>query len=96
MLLHGGRPEDHAASNGLHIQRRSCRITGDGRGIIPHTEIMMIDGAYDDDLVPRVCIGSGNFTHPENSDDSQLRLMGRDAHSAYLSWFYKLRSACGG
>ncbi|GAA2391549.1 hypothetical protein GCM10010420_14680 [Streptomyces glaucosporus] len=87
---------DRAASNGQRIQRRSCRITTSGRDIIPHTKAMMIDGAYDDDTIPRVYTGSANFTHLENSDDSQLRIMGRDAHSAYLSWFYKLRSACGG
>lgn len=85
---------DRTAANGLRIQRRSCDITTDGRHVVPHTKIMMIDGAYDDDLVPRVYTGSANFTKLENSDDSQLRIMGRADHSAYLSWFYKVRAAC--
>ncbi|MDT0345461.1 hypothetical protein [Streptomyces litchfieldiae] len=55
---------------------------------------MMTDGRYDDDIVPRVYTGSANFTHLENSDDSQLRVMGRTVHDAYLSWFYDLRAAC--
>ncbi|CAL9659623.1 phospholipase D-like domain-containing protein [Streptomyces sp. enrichment culture] len=87
---------DRAASNGQNIQRRSCRITTSGRDIIPHTKVMMIDGAYDDDIIPRVYTGSANFTHLENSDDSRLRIMGRNTHNAYLSWFYRLRSVCGG
>ncbi|MEU6715800.1 phospholipase D-like domain-containing protein [Nonomuraea sp. NPDC046802] len=84
------------ASNGKYIQVRPCRFTVGTRAVVPHTKIMMIDGFYDDDITPRVYTGSANFTTLENADDSMLRIAGRDVHSAYLSWFYTLRSACGG
>lgn len=84
------------ASNGKYIQVRPCRFTVGDRSVVPHTKIMMIDGHYDDDITPRVYTGSANFTTLENADDSLLRISGRDVHSAYLSWFYDLRSACRG
>ncbi|MFC4116737.1 phospholipase D-like domain-containing protein [Nonomuraea zeae] len=84
------------ASNGKYIQVRPCRFTVGSRSVVPHTKIMMIDGYYDDDITPRVYTGSANFTTLENADDSMLRIAGRDVHTKYLSWFYNLRSACGG
>jgi phosphatidylserine/phosphatidylglycerophosphate/cardiolipin synthase-like enzyme len=82
------------ASNGKYIQVTPCRFNSGGHSIVPHTKIMMTDGFYDDDTVPRVYTGSANFSHEENSDDSFLRIMGRDVHDQYLSWFYNLRQAC--
>ncbi|MFC5833858.1 phospholipase D-like domain-containing protein [Nonomuraea insulae] len=84
------------ASNGKYIQVRPCRFTVGNRSVVPHTKLMMIDGYYDDDITPRVYTGSANFTTLENADDSMLRIAGRDVHSKYLSWFYEIRSACGG
>jgi phosphatidylserine/phosphatidylglycerophosphate/cardiolipin synthase-like enzyme len=84
------------ASNGKYIQVRPCRFAVGSRSVVPHTKIMMIDGFYDDDITPRVYTGSANFTTLENADDSMLRVAGRDVHTAYLSWFYNLRTACGG
>jgi phosphatidylserine/phosphatidylglycerophosphate/cardiolipin synthase-like enzyme len=78
-----------------YIQTTPCRIPAAGtNGVVPHTKLMMLDGFYHDDIVPRVYTGSANFYTMENSDDSTLRIMGRDTHSEYLSWFYKLRRAC--
>jgi hypothetical protein len=76
------------ASNGQTIQLTPCPT------FVPHSKVTMIDGFYDDDIQPRVYTGSANFTHLENSDDSQLRITGRATHDAYLSWFYELRTAC--
>ncbi|GAA3568203.1 hypothetical protein GCM10022419_056330 [Nonomuraea rosea] len=84
------------ASNGKYIQVRPCRFAVGSRSVVPHTKIMMIDGFYDDDITPRVYTGSANFTTLENADDSMLRVAGRDVHTTYLSWFYNLRTACGG
>ncbi|WP_147450926.1 phospholipase D-like domain-containing protein [Streptomyces hoynatensis] len=83
------------ASNGKEIQLTPCtHDVAAGHEVRPHAKVMLTDGFYDDDLVPRVYTGSANFTHLENSDDSQLRIMGRQVHDAYLSWFYDLRAAC--
>ncbi len=80
------------------IQATPCRFTSTGSGaaekVQPHTKIMMIDGFYDDDIVPRVYTGSANFTSMRTQDDSFLRVMGRDTHSDYLDWFYDIRRAC--
>ncbi|WP_326637036.1 phospholipase D-like domain-containing protein [Nonomuraea fuscirosea] len=84
------------ASNGKYLQVRPCRFTVGNRSVVPHTKLMMIDGAYDGGITPRVYTGSANFTTLENADDSLLRISGRDVHSQYLSWFYQIRSACRG
>jgi hypothetical protein len=83
------------ASNGKTIQLTPCtHEVAAGHEVRPHAKVMMLDGFYDDDIDPRVYTGSANFTHLENSDDSQLRVTGRANHDRYLSWFYDLRSAC--
>lgn len=78
------------------IQATACRFkspSGSGE-ISPHTKVMMLDGFYDDDIVPRVYTGSANLTHLENADDSQVRIAGRANHTAYLNWFWNLRDTC--
>ncbi|WP_219505439.1 phospholipase D-like domain-containing protein [Nonomuraea ceibae] len=80
--------------NGRRIQLTPCRFTVGGRSVVPHAKLMMIDGFYDDDITPRVYTGSANFTTLENADDSLLRISGRDVHTPYLSWFYKIRDTC--
>ncbi|MGP4109311.1 phospholipase D-like domain-containing protein [Streptomyces sp. 4N509B] len=88
---------NRTASGGQRIQLTPCRYTvSEGHEVRPHAKVMLIDGHYDDDTVPRVYTGSANFTHLENSDDSQLRVMGRAVHDQYLAWFTALRAACGG
>ncbi|MDT0443515.1 phospholipase D-like domain-containing protein [Streptomyces johnsoniae] len=86
---------DNTAANGKTLQLTPCtHDVAAGHEVRPHAKVMMTDGHYDDDIVPRVYTGSANFTHLENSDDSQLRIMGREVHDTYLSWFYDLRAAC--
>ncbi|WP_154814795.1 phospholipase D-like domain-containing protein [Actinophytocola xinjiangensis] len=84
------------ASNGKLIQMTPCRfqVPTNSLWVVPHTKVMMVDGFYDDDIVPRVYTGSANFVHQENSDDSFVRIMDRGIHTQYLTWFYKIRSAC--
>lgn len=77
------------------VQVTPCRFDpGNGEKVTIHNKVMMIDGAYDDDIVPRVYTGSANFTHLENSDDSTVRVMGRATHTTYLSWFHNVRDTC--
>lgn len=80
--------------NGRRVQVTPCRFTVGNRSVVPHTKLMMIDGFYDDDITPRVYTGSANFSHLENADDSFVRIAGRDVHSSYLSFFYKVRDTC--
>ncbi|WP_336212394.1 phospholipase D-like domain-containing protein [Nonomuraea sp. LPB2021202275-12-8] len=80
--------------NGRRIQVTPCRFRAGTQWVVPHTKLMMTDGFYDDDITPRVYTGSANFTHLENADDAQLRISGRDVHSRYLSFFYKIRDTC--
>ncbi|MEU0602632.1 phospholipase D-like domain-containing protein [Streptomyces sp. NPDC006393] len=83
------------ASNGKKIQLTRCRFTtAAGAEVVPHDKVMLTDGRYDQDIVPRVYMGSANFTTLENSDDSQLRVMGRGPHDLYLHWFYGVRDTC--
>lgn len=80
--------------NGRRIQVTPCRFTVGNRSVVPHLKLMMTDGFYDDDITPRVYTGSANFTHLENADDAQIRIAGREVHSQYLSYFYKVRDTC--
>ena len=80
--------------NGRTVDVTPCRITVGNRSVVPHLKLMMTDGFYDDDITPRVYTGSANFTHLENADDAQLRISGRDVHTQYLSYFYKVRDTC--
>lgn len=80
--------------NGRRVQVTPCRFTAGGRSVVPHLKLMMTDGFYDDDITPRVYTGSANFTHLENADDAQIRISGRDVHTEYLSYFYKVRDTC--
>ncbi|MFC7585191.1 phosphatidylserine/phosphatidylglycerophosphate/cardiolipin synthase family protein [Nonomuraea antimicrobica] len=80
--------------NGRRIQVTPCRIPAGSRSVGVHSKVMMIDGYYDDDITPRVYTGSANFTHLENSDDSLVRIAGRDVHQQYLTWFWHVRDTC--
>ncbi|MFG1942272.1 phospholipase D-like domain-containing protein [Nonomuraea sp. NPDC048826] len=80
--------------NGRRVQVTPCRFAVGSRSVVPHLKLMMTDGFYDDDITPRVYTGSANFTHLENADDAQIRISGRDVHTQYLSYFYKVRDTC--
>lgn len=61
-----------------------------------HSKYMLIDGAYDDDIVPRVFTGSHNYAVSalRQADETLVRIMGRDMHQDYLRNFWKLRDKC--
>lgn len=81
------------------IQHRRCRIpNGPGIDVRPHNKEMLIDGAYDGDITPRVYTGSANMTGSSlrSADEAVVRIASASYHSKYLSTFYKIRAACGG
>ncbi len=87
---------NNTASNGKTLQLTPCtHDVAAGHEVRPHAKVMLTDGWYGDDFDPRVYTGSANLTTLENSDDSQLRIVGRDFHDTYLTWFYDLRDSCG-
>lgn len=61
-----------------------------------HSKYMLIDGAYDDDIIPRVFTGSHNWSRDSLrvSDEAMLRIMGRDIHDQYLDNFWHIRDTC--
>jgi phosphatidylserine/phosphatidylglycerophosphate/cardiolipin synthase-like enzyme len=62
-----------------------------------HSKYMLIDGAYDDDQVPRVFTGSHNYslTALRNADESMVRVRSASVHYAYQhDNFYKVRDFC--
>ncbi|MFR0357416.1 phospholipase D-like domain-containing protein [Streptomyces sediminimaris] len=81
------------------IQHRRCRIpNGPGIDVRPHNKEMLIDGAFDGDITPRVYTGSANMTGSSlrSADEAVVRIASASYHSKYLSTFYKIRTACGG
>ncbi|MBF8192082.1 phosphatidylserine/phosphatidylglycerophosphate/cardiolipin synthase family protein [Nonomuraea sp. K274] len=80
--------------NGRKIQVTPCRIPAGSRSVAMHSKVMMIDGYYDDDITPRVYMGSANFSHMENSDDSMVRIADGEVHKKYLDWFWHVRDTC--
>ncbi|MFI7597701.1 phosphatidylserine/phosphatidylglycerophosphate/cardiolipin synthase family protein [Actinoplanes sp. NPDC049681] len=75
----------------------SCGVQYDNRTIKAHSKYMLIDGAYDDDQIPRVFMGSHNYsiTALRNADESMVRIRDASVHGAYLhSNFYKVRDFC--
>ncbi|HZE40292.1 MAG TPA: phospholipase D-like domain-containing protein [Stackebrandtia sp.] len=67
--------------------------TGDGR---VHSKYLLVDGAFDDDITPRVYTGSHNYAWSSlrQADETLMRMMGRDIHTAYLNNFWKVRDTC--
>ncbi len=81
------------------IQHRRCSIpNGPGIDVRPHNKEMLIDGAYDGDITPRVYTGSANMTGSSlrSADEAVVRIADASYHAKYLSTFYKIRAACGG
>ncbi|MET9316805.1 phospholipase D-like domain-containing protein [Kribbella sp. NPDC003505] len=58
-----------------------------------HSKYLLIDGGYDDDIVPRVYTGSHNFSYStlRQADESMVRVMGRTVHDEYLRNFWHVR-----
>lgn len=73
------------------VQTTKC-----GNGLRLHSKYMLIDGAYDDDITPRVYTGSHNYAWSalRQSDETLVRIAGRDIHTEYLNNFWKVRDAC--
>lgn len=82
---------------GGNIQLTRCNFNvGPGRDIRTHNKYMLIDGAYDDDIVPRVFTGSHNYAVSalRQADETLLRIMGRGMHDEYLRDFWHVRDTC--
>ncbi|KAK3368293.1 hypothetical protein B0H63DRAFT_534451 [Podospora didyma] len=76
-----------------------CGVAWQGRNLRPHSKYMLIDGAYDDDQIPRVFTGSHNYAVSalRNADESLVRVRSAAVHEAYLRQnFYKVRDTCSG
>lgn len=85
--------------NAAGIQHRRCLIpNGPGIDVRPHNKEILIDGAYDGDITPRVYTGSANLTGSSlrSADEALVRIASASYHAKYLSTFYKIRAACGG
>lgn len=85
--------------NAAGIQHRKCLIpNGPGIDVRPHNKEILIDGAYDGDITPRVYTGSANLTGSSlrSADEALVRIASASYHAKYLSTFYKIRAACGG
>jgi hypothetical protein len=67
-----------------------------GIDIRVHSKYLLIDGGYDDDIVPRVFTGSHNFSYSalRQADESLIRVMGRTVHDEYLRNFWHIRDTC--
>ncbi|MGI5145196.1 phospholipase D-like domain-containing protein [Plantactinospora sp. CA-294935] len=82
---------------GSNVQLTRCNYNvGPGRDIRTHNKYMIIDGAYDDDIVPRVFTGSHNYNVSalRQADEAMLRVMGRGIHDDYLGDFWHVRDTC--
>lgn len=75
------------------IQTTKCE--GDLR---VHSKYMLIDGAYSGDIEPRVYTGSHNYAWSalRQSDETLVRIKGRDIHTEYLNNFWHVRDTCKG
>jgi phosphatidylserine/phosphatidylglycerophosphate/cardiolipin synthase-like enzyme len=82
---------------GSNVQLTKCNYNvAPGRDIRTHSKYMLIDGAYDDDIVPRVFTGSHNFAVSalRQADETLLRIIGRGMHDDYLRDFWHVRDTC--
>ena len=85
------------AALGSNVQLTRCNYNvAPGRDIRVHSKYMLVDGAYDDDIVPRVFTGSHNFAVSalRQADETLLRIMGRGMHDDYLRDFWHVRDTC--
>jgi phosphatidylserine/phosphatidylglycerophosphate/cardiolipin synthase-like enzyme len=78
-------------------QLTKCNFNvGPGLDIRVHSKYMLIDGGFDNDIIPRVYMGSHNYAWSSlrQEDENLLRIMGRGPHTEYLNNFYKVRDTC--
>ncbi|MFC7533726.1 phospholipase D-like domain-containing protein [Actinoplanes sp. GCM10030250] len=61
-----------------------------------HHKYMLIDGGYDDDIIPRTYTGSHNFAWSalRLADEALIRVMGRATHDDYMRNFWSIRDTC--
>ncbi|KAJ6437227.1 PLD-like domain-containing protein [Purpureocillium lavendulum] len=85
-------------TGGKKIGVTRCSVPYKGRKLRPHSKIMLIDGAYDDDQVPRIFMGSHNYAMSalRNADESLVRIRDGAVHAEYLHNFYAVRDTCSG
>lgn len=84
---------------GKPIGITACRVPYQGRNVRVHSKYMLIDGAYDNDQIPRVFMGSHNFSVSSlrDADESMVRIRSAAVHERYLQDnFYRVRSTCNG
>ncbi|MGH8792139.1 MAG: phospholipase D-like domain-containing protein, partial [Stackebrandtia sp.] len=69
---------------------------GPGIDVRVHSKYMLVDGAFDDDIVPRTYTGSHNYAYSalRQADESLTRIMGREIHDEYLRDFWNVRDTC--
>ncbi|GAB2934534.1 hypothetical protein GCM10027280_22950 [Micromonospora polyrhachis] len=80
------------------IQHLRCKFNvAPGIDVRPHNKFMLIDGDYNGSITPRVYTGSPNFdgSSLRSSDQALIRISSAVYHASYLSYFYKIRTACG-
>lgn len=84
---------------GKEMGLTKCAVPWQGRSLRPHSKYMLVDGAYDDDQIPRVFTGSHNYAVSalRNADESLVRVRSKAVHEAYLRGnFYGVRDVCSG
>jgi hypothetical protein len=88
-----------AVDDGESIGITLCAVEHEDRTLKPHSKYMLIDGAYDDDQIPTVWMGSHNYavSSLRSADESLVRIRDARIHGKYLSEnFYRIRDTCSG
>jgi len=97
VVLTNANAEVLSALKSASVQTTRCNYNaGPGIDIRVHSKYMLVDGAYDDDIVPRVFTGSHNYSYSalRQADEALVRVMGRTVHDDYLRNFWHLRDTC--
>ena len=97
VVLTNANAEVLSALKAASVQTTRCNYNvAPGIDIRVHSKYMLIDGAYDDDIVPRVFTGSHNYSYSalRQADESMVRVMSRGIHDEYLQNFWHLRDTC--
>ena len=97
VVLTNGSDTVLAALKAAKIQTTRCNWNnGPGLDIRVHSKYLLLDGAYDDDIIPRVYTGSHNYSYSalRQADEQVVRIMGRTVHDEYLHDFWKIRDTC--
>jgi len=80
---------------GVQVTRCAYKVNDDIE-IRVHSKYLLIDGGFDDDIIPRVYTGSHNYDWSalRQADETVLRIMGRTIHDEYMHNFWQLRDYC--